>query len=192
MSPKLHLDYREFHQAMNQYAKATKKDSEEILNKAALNAMINPKYGAIANTPKADRGEITETLTGPDRLAIKLASKRLAGSEKKGKWQKQVGRKARRIVSRRKSAAGYIVAGFISAGGDVGGRRRQASKFKEKLGKGKKATEQRLMATLINYAEGADIVAYNILIAAIRGAALDMKDYADRKLSKTANKYSGR
>ncbi len=193
MNPVLTFDTREFTRALGLYAEATQKDEAEILNRAARNLA----YRAAQNTPVAQAAEIKSGLFRDEHLRFALTSialkKRGIGALKSPEFQKEVDRfVARRIASRRYLRAAWAPA-IIALGGSFRG-----TKFKGIVGEAKKATARKLVAeilTLINqpdqsHAKGAEEIVAKALQKALDFVAQDMIQYADRKLSQTARKYS--
>ena len=214
MGVDLTLDTRELRAALQLYSRATKKDEAEILNHAALNICIRPPFGAVQNTPKANAKQIQRDLvedyankkTGkPSPRVFQMAAKNLSGTKgKKGKrgktlgsqtWQKRIAKESKRIIGSRKRAVGYMASGWIKAARAFGFQGRGAAKFAgANTGYGIKARVQVLVAEVANTAKNITKVkgANSALQRAVNGAARDMTKYAEKKLDRTAKKYSGR
>lgn len=195
MSISFKMETRELQQAMRFYAFATKKDEADVVNHAALNVLIS-KTGTVKNTKKAIPDEITASLRN-DRIALKMASAKLAGSGsgKKGAWQKKVGAAARRTINRRRSATAYGVSGWVNATKDLNPKARGPKKtFRKKTGRGRSATQRSAIAIVENFATNIDKVpgAEAVFRRAITGTARDMVQYATNKLRKTARMYSAK
>ena len=213
----MEIETAELQRAMNLYLRATKKDEAEVVNDAARKAILGTGYGLVRNSPAASKDQIQRDLLeqggwkGNDApMAIRLAAKQLKGTQgdaslriksgkrlRKGKeWPKRVGRQAKLIVSRRKSAIGYFKAGWLQAAFDAGfSKRSPIKKFSgERLGDGSRATARHVVAEVSNFVDldHRDGDARRALRRAIVGASKEMVDKAKRKMGKTARKYSGK
>lgn len=219
MGIELKLDTSELRQAMQFYSRATKKDEADILNRAAWSVLVDSKAGVIKTTPKADGKQIEADLMKDD-LSIKIAAKRMAGkferkrlksgkvsTAKGNNWQSAVGKAARSIISRRKSATSYLKSGWVKAADTL---KRKAPNASEVMAKGSAkvtnrfaaanngeasaANDRKLVAEIVNKSEGIlDAKGTQpALQRAINWVARDMLKYANEKLEKTAKQYSGR
>lgn len=203
---------REFLYAIAEHSAASGKDISESINRG----LRNTGYRAAMETPKESTEEIEKNLR-KDKLALKIATKQLRGrigksfTTRKGKTRtvkrvtrKQIGRKAKQLITKWQKRRGFLRAGWIAAlvasgmkgvrSGDVirGG--------KSKLGSGKMASPRDLYAYLGNAVWGrldgpAKAKTQATMLAALQKAmryvSKDMIQHAQNKLSKTAKKYSG-
>lgn len=181
------LDTRSFQKALQLYAKATRKDEVEILNRAGRNVA----YRAAQKTPTTRAANIRAELKSDDHLAYALTSimlkKKGVGILKKPQFRKEVSR----FISQRAASAGYIRAGWAGAITALGGTYK-GKKNRKNAGVGSKATVQRLIAEIINTVPGIDKVGVPALQEALRYVAADMKKYAERKMAQTAKQHSAR
>lgn len=177
--------------ALQDYAKATKKDEAEILNRAGRNVAIK----AIQRTKKASKERIKQDML-KDKRAIRQAVVALQAKGKKV-TRKSVGTMARKITASRVRASGYTAGpGWSNAAKAFGGRGVKTDKrFPRSLakhGSGKKATPRKLLAMLTNTAPAASKEGFVGLQRAINETAIDMKSHAAKKMKQTAARHSAR
>lgn len=184
----VNVSTKQFKAALKQYQQATGKDMADVLNRAGANIAMR----ALSFTPQAKPSQIDRY--SPDRSALMhaLATK----GTKHGKAKKGEGNKALawKIYNSRKRGRGYIRAGWVEAAKDMGAKPRMKVKpgGRAAKGYGRKASRIKLQGDIYNFSEGAELVGLNPLKRAIVFVAADMKTYADKKLAKTARRFSGR
>jgi len=197
MKPTFTLELKELQKAMQEYEFATKKDEVEILNRAGRNIA----YRASSKTPTARSAKIRAELNreaprqgkydGKVELKYVLASARARakglGIMKKPEFRKFVSR----FVSQRASSAGYVRSGWQGAVEALGGSFR-GKKNRHNKGVGHPATVRKLIAEIMNTVPNAGKIGSDALQQAINYVSSDMSNYAQKKLSATARKYSGR
>lgn len=187
------FDTREFQSALQQYSEATKKDESEILNRAGKNVA----YRASQFTPVAEAATIKSGLFADDHLRFALTAMKIKergmGVLKSPQFAQEVEKFVRsRVASRR-----YLKAGWAVAIEKFGGTYR-GSKFRGATGEAIKATADSLITELAAIldepteakAQSAESKMLPALQEALDFVARDMIDYAQRKLAKTAAKYS--
>lgn len=197
---------------MVEYRTATKKDMAYVLNRA----LRNVGFKTAQKTPKENATDIELGLR-KDQIALKIATKQLRGrvgktfTTKKGKkrtvrrvTRKQIAKKARELISKRKKRRGFLRAGWIAAmiAAGIKGVRKGEDSIKDgrsQLGSGKQATPQRLTAYLGNAAYGrlkgknSSATASKMKAALTEGMRLtreDMVQHAREEMAKTAAKHS--
>lgn len=188
MSARLKIDYSEFQTALREYQKATQKDAALILNKFGADVALH----AIRMTPKAST---TAKGTGKYNPAKKGYEARLYYA--KGAHAAPVGERkkaAEKSYNRARSSVGFMRAGWINAAKNLGKqvRGRPFPGGAADKGYGLKAKASRLIASIFNFADGADIMGAEALQKAVKVVAARELAYAKRKLQQTATKYSGR
>jgi hypothetical protein len=101
---------------------------------------------------------------------------------------------ANEFLKRRHSSRGYIAAGWTPAIIKFGGHSRAHISAQSKISHARNqlATAGQLIAILENGATAAGKVGANALERALSETARDMLDFAYKKLSETAKKYSSR
>ena len=217
MRPVMEIDTKELQAALQLYSKATRKDEVEIVHRALKYTIIGSR-GLLKLTPKADPGKIKAKLAsernGPPAMVIKIAAQQLKGYKgrlgsadytKGGKlragsqWNRQVKDLARKISRSRPASAGYLRAGWQEAGKRAGVLNYGSpKKFKGKLGAGKAPVNRGSrpifgeITNLVSYAAKPQVGAIPVLQAAVNAQAKDMTNHAQKVMSKTARKYSGR
>lgn len=217
MRPVMEINTKELQRAMQLYSKATRKDEVEIV-KRALKFTIIGKRGLLKLTPKASPEKIKAKLAsernGPPAMVVKIAAQSLKGHRsqlsesdytKGGKlrvgstWTRKVQKLARKISRSRPAAAGYLRAGWQEAGKRAGVLNYGSpKKFKGKLGAGKAPVDQGSrpifgqITNLVSYAAKPKVGAIPALKTAINNQVKDMTKHAQKVMSKTARKYSGR
>lgn len=200
----------QFNQAIAEYKVATGKDLSDVLNRG----LRNVGFKTAQATPKESTAQIEADMR-KDKLALKIATKQLRGrigktfTTKKGKvrtvkrvTRKQIGRKAKQLISKRKKRRGFLRAGWIAAmiaAGISGVRRGDIIRGGSKIGSGRQATPARLRAYLGNAAWGrldgpaqssTKAKMLSALKTGMRLTAKDMMDYAQKEMRKTARRYS--
>ena len=203
MKDGMEIDTRELRDALRLYSRATKKDESTIVNDAMLTMLVHPRFGVSKATPKANASEIQKELTSEDKIALKLAAEKLAGTSgtksKTGKtlksqtWQKRVGKEAKSIIGKRKRSVGYFQSGWIALIKKFGGKRNTSAKFTNADNHDyKKSTESTLSAFIENTSKGIGQTpkAVQALRRAVSGTAKDRVKYATNKLQKTADKFT--
>ncbi|MBK8233184.1 MAG: hypothetical protein IPK72_22025 [Candidatus Eisenbacteria bacterium] len=209
MSASLKIDYSELQRAMREYAKVSKADGAEIVNRFGRDVA----YAALKKTPTATAttiGKYSPKLkTYEGRMHFVKAARK---GVKKGSDPSQVTRTKTGKVAKRqkggpltqaalasfgkaKASGGYIKAGWFNAIKDMGGNPRSRPPKpggKAALGHGKKATARALVAWIYNFSTGADKVGNDALQSAVSEVARSKLQYAREKLAKTAAKFSGR
>lgn len=178
MGIELQLDTRELRSAMQLYARATKKDEADILNRAAFNIIYGSfgkgesrkNYGVFYNCPITTRDVIEKDLFwsengGGTPMVIKLAAKQLKGTQanlgadarkKRGgvkaayRWQKRVGKQAKAILSSRKRGIGFMKFAWVQAARAAGlsGAKGSPGSTTASKGFGFKAAANRLVAEI--------------------------------------------
>jgi hypothetical protein len=181
--------------ALRFYGEALRKDGVDVVNRAAGNAA----YEAARNMPKASIAEINKY--NPDRKRGKTEKTRLmfALEAKNGKKKGEgIGKAATRRFKKRKSSRMFFKAIWIKMAKDIRGGR--AGKAPHPGGaaaksKGKKAKETNPVAVLTTgkIEPSAANEMDPVFKTALRKVVLtDMLPYAQKKLSETNRKYSGR
>jgi len=211
MSAKITIDYSEMQRAMREYAKVSKADGAEIVNRFGRDVA----FKAVTLTPKAEAAAIAvyaPTKPGYEgRLHFAKAAKAGAkkGSDKSQVTRTKTGRVAKRQLGgpmtqaanksfgRAKASSGFIKAGWFNAIVNMGGKpgtRAPKPRRGSKAGKGYgvKATARSLIAWIYNFVPGADKMGEDALQSAVNFVARSKLDYAKKKLAGTAKKFSGR
>lgn len=178
---------RNFQSALREYEKATKKEAEEVLNRATRNVLMR----SIQFTRKTTKGSVRRD-SNPKRskLLWKLAATK---GHRRGRG---IGAEVDRMYQQRLNSTGYIAAGFLTSlrTFQAGYRGRSNAQLKPggdaARGKATKAKASRLKTTFENFADGADTIAGPAVERAINYVAEDMQRYAARKFQQVANKYS--
>lgn len=183
MKAGMEFDMREFTSAMKSIQKATGKDGAEILNRAGRNIA----FKAIKYTFKTTVAEITKKLGTPAKptgLAYGITSKALGRKATK----EEVGR----MIKRRRSAIGYLKAGWVQAAKDFGGnpRVRYSGKGEAREGRGVKARATKLLAELSNTAPAIELYGKPGFEKAVEETIIDMVEHATQRLQRTFNKYT--
>ena len=186
------LDTSEFSKAMQFVVEVTKKDSAEVLNRAALHAVIGGKgvRGAMQRTPVADKAKI-RSLT-PSELSASVARRNQGKKLAPGEFALLV----KRERARRVRASGYTAfAGWSKAAQAFGGRGVKGvqsgfNKSKARFGYGSKAVPSDLVAEIANTAPAAEKIGLTPLQSAINEVARDMVEYATRKMQQSFNKVN--
>ena len=214
------IDAREMQQALRLYAKATRKDEAEIVNRAAKFVMVAKGYGVIRNTKRADLGEIDAAMDQEwhgAKLKYLLAAKKLksgkssalvftkTGKRSKAKkhnrtWEERVGDEAEKIHKKRRSASAFLQSGWKAAAKAGGWQTAGAlKKFSgTKLGAGTRAVARGSrpvfadFSNLVGYAGAPGLGSLGVLQNAIRMQARSMVTHAQKTMAKTARKYSGK
>jgi hypothetical protein len=196
------IDTSELMEAMQLYEKVTKKDGVEIVNRAAKNACIGGRglKGALQLTKRADSKAITKFSPARKRgreyennLFNALAAK---GETRFGKAVRGKGNRAKamEIYNSRKQAIGFSKAIWIQIAKDLGANLK--SKFSLKgSARGTKATFARMKATIETGTLEDDHVSRimkDALQEGVNNAAVDMREYAQKKLEARARQFSGR
>jgi hypothetical protein len=203
---------RHFNQAIQEYGAATNKDMADVLNRA----LRNVGFKTAKNTPKESAGDI-EAEMRKDKKALKIATKQLRGrigktyTTKKGSirtfkrvTRKQIGRKAKQLITKRQKRRGFLRAGWIAAmiAAGVKGVRKGSDFIKSSgsaLGSGHQAKPGKLSARLGNRVWGRLEGKAKGTTAAKMKAALtkgmqetrtDMIHYARGRMAQTAAKHS--
>lgn len=186
---------REFGEALYVYEKATKKDTVEILNRAALQIA----YRAAQFTPVAEAGEIRAQLFRDPHLVAALTSlslkKRGVGVIAGPLFEKEM----QRFVTRRVGSKRYLRSGWAPAIIALGGTFRGSKLSRGIDGYANRATPVLLLAEIAatldeaneEKAEGAERVGEKALIEAVEFVTEDMTNYANDKLAETARRHSG-
>jgi len=203
---------RKITEAMGLYAKATRKDSEAILNRFMKNVTIyassktpkaNPTriegqlrrvLGHRIATAKGKRLKKPKPITVPTSLARAIVLKRLRDAGKPLPSSAEITRLSEALVKSRLRGVGFSKAGFIPALRAFGApiSKAGAKQFGPDRGSGQKATPASLRAQLINSAPEIEAIAGPALAAAVREATVDMMTYAKRKLAERAAKTNAR
>lgn len=204
MQIKLQIDYTEFSQALALYAAATGKDAADVVNRTRDNILIKSRYSLVKLTPKATAKQIEEELR-EDNLLAKIVTKRLGVGHTRSERRREM----RKLMSKRKSSAGYAVSGWIAAARKAGiqkGTRTNQGTFSyantaglvgnrrlnPNNGSSTTASAANAESIIENFTEAAKHVGGQALQDSIRLAAADMKEYAMRKLEQRAKQYSAR
>jgi hypothetical protein len=173
-----------FAATLRQYSSFSKLTAAEAINKKAKDVAIR----TISRTTKADAAKIEATLRGPGRGGGTLVYRLF---DKTGMTRAEIKAKAQRLIRARKSAVGYIRAGWYKAAQAFGAR---GGKIKEgglaAAGRGVKATPSKTEALLENKALGATEVSGPALAAALDSVRADMMVYIARKLREKWGKRS--
>lgn len=187
------VDTSQFILALRAYRAATKKDSVEVLNRAARNVA----YRSSQFTPKGNASKIRRDIMRDPNLRYALTSialrKKGVGRLPSPQFQKAVDA----LVSRRASSANYLRAGWAKAIQDLGGSFRGV-KFRGAGGFGNKAIINKLIANIVNTTShktqasvvGAELIGGKALQQAIAFVAEDMIAYAKQLMAPTAKKFS--
>lgn len=187
------VDTSQFILALRAYRAATKKDSVEVLNRAARNVAFRSSQF----TPKGNASKIRRDIMRDPNLRYALTSialrKKGVGRLPSPQFQKAVDA----LVSRRASSANYLRAGWAKAIQDLGGSFRGV-KFRGAGGFGNKAIVNKLIANIVNTTShktrasvvGAELIGGKALQQAIAFVAEDMISYAKQLMAPTAKKFS--
>lgn len=193
MEAGIKIDTSQFSLALRAYKAATKKDSVEVLNRAARNVA----FRSSSFTPKGDANRIRRDLMRDEHLRFALTSLSL---KKKGvgrlvapEFQKAVDR----FVSKRASSSNYLRAGWARAIEDLGGSFKGA-KFRGAAGFANKAVINKLICDIVNTTShentasvrGAELIGDAALQKAIAFVAADMIAFAKQLMGPTAKKFS--
>lgn len=188
---------REFVEALRQYEEATGKGAAEIVNKKGKDAC----FKAAKHTEKMKAPKLTpfnpsvkkwkDADKGGNRYSNRL---HYASAAKKGATKGAgIKQKAEKEQAKRKSAAGYSKAIWFRIARDFGAALR--GKFNIKNAKGKKATPTNpvaiLEATKLEVSHINDIMV-DSLKKALKEVERDTREYSERKLAETAEKYSAK
>lgn len=202
------IDTSELREAMRLYARATKKDEVAIVNRTARNFAIK----VIQRTPKAESDKIESELKSlPERtfkgvLFKQMFNRSRQGSKLMGLFQGNLDKGSRealalvaaKFIAQRRASSGYIRRGWykiartFGASSAVSSDRKKGGKKEVSASTAKKANEQTLAAVFENMASGSAGVASKATQAALNATVSDMVDFAYRKMSGTAKKFSGR
>lgn len=209
----IRIDSSEFRSALKLYLKASSRDLPYIINKRA----INIAFIAMRKTPSASGKRIAQNLlkkisvpgkkgkNRPPRAALLIAS----GSEKSGLKRKPVpglygsamSEAIRDLIDRRQRTRGYIKSGFLKSIRDLEKRSpgrakrkpRNVQDFSRLPGAGVAAKPGfNPTAEILNYASNSAKVAGPALQAAVNADARDMKQFAEKRMAKTAKRFSAR
>lgn len=196
------IDTSELMEAMNLYEKVTKKDGVEIVNRAAKNACIGGAglKGALQLTKRADSKAITKFSPAKKRgreyennLFNALAAE---GNTKFGKAVRGKGNRAKamEIYNSRKQAIGFSKAIWLQIAKDLGANLK--SKFTlQGSARGTKATFFKMKATIETGQmedKHVSLIMRDALQEGVRNAAVDMREYAQKKMEQRAKQFSGR
>ena len=183
-----HFDTREFTAALRQYEIATRKDEATIVNRAARNVVLR----AMSFTPKATGAKIRSELRSKGDMVARIINARARAKGRKPPSRAEMPAAIERFITKRARSAGYIRAGWIKAaqafGAAAGGR--VSEKGNAARGYGRRATASRAFAEIVNTANESLRFGADALQRAINFVAKDMKSFAERKMSQTANRYS--
>lgn len=204
MKTGIQFDTRELRQVMELYAKATKKDEADIINRTARNFAIK----ALMYTPSAEPGKIAGQLKSLDsNTFIALVFKILRGKSRRGTAllvRPKGGRgksstdtmaiAMQKFIRHRMNTGKYIKRGWNKVAQEFGAgfAKIRGSYPGSKKSYGKKATERKSEAVFENAAEGSFGVADDAVQRALDAVASDMRDYAYRVMQGTAKKFSAR
>ena len=198
MASGITLDMREFDKAMVQYAAASGKDFKDIVNRQMLNLSIQ----GVKLQQRAERDKIKQVENLP--WWPKYVAKVLA---KQGRYTRAQARKASKtLVRKRLKAIGFLRFFFIRMSQAVapltGKPGRKGKSFQGFEVSVKPATRHRpTTGVSVGYtyrkrsdktARKADALLQKILPRAIAATVIDMRKYVDKKMGKTAKKYSAR
>lgn len=180
---------KEFQKALLQYEEAVMNhDMPYILNRAGRNIATK----ASRNTPRATLAEIDTALANKNLF-------RLVNWKRKQKGLSPLGGPAMsepaiKELKRRHSSRAYIAAGWTPAIIKFGGSSRAHIEKSSKINNAdnKLASAGQLLAILENTAEGAGKVGFDALEKAIVETSRDMISFAEKRLQKTADKYSAK
>ena len=193
------LDTKEFDLAMIQYAAASGKDFKDIVHRQLNNLAIQ----GVKLTERAVRAKVKEIESRP--WLPRYVSKFLRARQ--GKFsQADYDRTSKALIRKRLKGIGFLRSFFIKMSQTVapltGGKTRKGKKFAGFKISLRKATNRRPnagVAIVYNYkqrgsetAKGADRLLNKSLQRAIGRTVLDITKYVDRKMGKTAKKYSAR
>lgn len=192
----------QFKRALELYRKATKKDEAAIINRAGHNVILR----AIQFTPKAkiSRKPFNESWN-PEAERGKRGNRK-AIRYWRGAWKRQGKRGTptredlKRMWSNTRERIGYLKAGWFNAAHDfarAAGRTppksRPFSRGDANKGFARPARPTfKVEAVAENFADAADRFGKAPLERAMRYVAIDMINYAQRKLGLTAKKYSAK
>lgn len=170
---------RQFAAAMKLYAKVSKKEVADALNKKAQQVIKGYAdagiTGVISRTPVADPMRIEQQLRANGLVYHKLI-------KKQGKKRKAIEKEAEKIIKARMKSAGYIRAGWYKAARAFRVRAGRTRKGWASAGYGVKATPNKTEALIVNKAIGAVKVAGHALALSMNEARKDMMKYIARKL----------
>ena len=195
----LDLDVSQFKHALSAYAKTTRKDGAEIINKRAKNIILicYNRTNLVAATLIA-----AELASGG--LAYKIVNakrSREMGGPKSGRWtaatQDEINDKVKKLVNARKRSAGYNRVAVMMAGkafGLFGSVKTPKGWASESKGIKAPETESSEMceAVLKIVAPHADLIIGPALQHALDQDAHDMLEHVREKMQKTAAKYSAK
>lgn len=194
VDPGIKIDTTKFVAALRAYRLATKKDTVEVLNRAARNVA----FRASQFTPKGNAGKIRADLMRDPHLRYALTALQLKKTGQGRLPSPQFQAAVDRLVSKRASSANYLRAGWAKAVQDLGGSFRGA-KFRGAGGFANKAIVSRLIAEIVNTTThtksasviGAELIGTEALQKAIAFVAEDMIQFAKQLMGTTAKKFSG-
>lgn len=196
------IDTREFSAAITEVINKHKKDAPKYLNKKALSVIIGSKghKGAIQATPEASRSKIKAVT---DR---QLAARVIGRARRKGEWPLTAEQIKERIKKERKRMAASVAytrgPGWFNAAKALGGSGGRGKKEKPQSGfqksqaargSGKKATENKVEAEIVNTAPAAEVIGYDGLQKAIDNQVADMNACGSQELlGKTFSEHSAK
>lgn len=185
---------RSFKKALQKYKEATGKDEADILNRASYNVMLR----AMSFTPKArlSRFPFNAKPNKGTRYRERFFFAKLARHGRKGTPYQE----AEKAHKAKRSSSGYIRAGWLNAAHEfAAAAKKRPPRFRPfrrgdaARGGAKRARQGfRVEAEATNYADGADSVGSGPLRMAMDFVAVDMEDWAQAQLNKTARKYSAK
>ena len=195
MSVKLKLDLTEFQRAMKEYQKATGKDAADILNHFGGDVALRCA-GALTKKAPLTKAGVGKYAPGKGKAYEQRLYFAKAASRGIKKGDGAMTGAAKKGYNKARSSTGYHRAGWINAARDLGKnpRSRPVPGLLADKGYGTKARTTALTAFIKNFAEGADVVPeqFGALQKAINIVAKRELQYAQRKLQKTATRYSGK
>lgn len=192
----------QFKRAIDLYRRATKKDEAAILNRAGHNVILR----AIQFTPKANKGRKPLNKAWDPEAERGKRGNRKAIRYWRGAWKRQGKRGTptredlHKMWSNTRARIGYLKAGWLNAARDfarAAGRNppkgRPFSRGDANKGYARPARASlRVEALATNFADAADRFGKAPLERAMRYVAIDIINYAQRKLGLTAKKYSAK
>lgn len=186
---RIEIDDSLFQSKLNEYASLNKRDNIEIVNKVARDVALT----TARLIPKADREQIL-SVANTDWW-IKYATKRL--KKKQGTFtRKQLVTYAKRLVTARTRAIGFLRLAFQRAGASLIGGKISRPSITKAIGYGKRATDKPIATIYINYRnrnqDSAVRFATPYLQDALEIKRRDMDVYVRRKLLQNANKVNNR
>ena len=195
------LDTKDFENALKLYSKATGKTAVDTCNRAMKNTVIKAvaitkKTEATAIQAELEKGSRVDPKTPLKYILAAKENKKLGGSKSAGgayaKWQ--IREIAKRIVSKRRRTAGYLLVCIRMAGKQFGlFKNMKSPNGWGRISKGTPANKTQKTPEskiLISLPEGAQ---KNVnLQRAINLVSSDMIAYAKRKMAEDAAKYSAK